>query len=134
MQETFFFILFLFLLFLSLYDSARTKQAYRLKNPTTKKRTKKTNKQRTGKTKQKSKKSRQRTRKSSSILEDPEPNIPQGLILDTLVTYDYKKKRFIQILNKNGNPTKRYPGGIFVQKLYGGHLQPRYEPVHKLPN
>src|SRR6185295_7952007 len=114
MQETFFFILFLFLLFLSSSDSARTKQAYRLKNPATKKRTKKTNKQRTRKTKQKSK-------KSSSISEDPEPNIPQGLILDTLVTYDYKKKRDIQILNKNGNPTKRYPGGIFVQKLYGGH-------------
>src|SRR5690242_18366816 len=132
MQKTFFFILFLFLLFFSSSDSARTKQAYRLTNQNTKKRTKKTNKKKNRKTKQRPKKSRQRTRKSSSISEDPEPNIPQGLILDKLVTYEYKKKRYVQILNKNGSPTKRYPGGIFVQRLYGGHLQPRYEPVHRL--
>ncbi|CAG8831582.1 9310_t:CDS:1, partial [Cetraspora pellucida] len=66
--------------------------------------------------------------------EDPEPVIPQRIVLDTLVTYNYKKKKYVLILTKNGEITKRYPGGIFVQHLYGGHLEPRYVPVHRLPN
>ncbi|CAG8816327.1 10679_t:CDS:2, partial [Cetraspora pellucida] len=50
--------------------------------------------------------------------EDPEPVISQRIVLDTLVTYDYKKKKYVPILTKNGEITKRYPGGIFVQYLY----------------
>ncbi|CAG8825324.1 25208_t:CDS:1, partial [Cetraspora pellucida] len=76
--------------FFSLSDSAHTKQSIHHKNPTTKKSTK--NKQRTGKSKQRSR---------TSENEDPELYIPPEMILDTLVTWNSKKKKYVPILNKN---------------------------------
>ncbi|CAG8745074.1 907_t:CDS:2 [Cetraspora pellucida] len=78
-DNTIFFVLFLFALFFSSSDSARTKQSIRHKNPTTKKNTK--NKQRTGKSKQESK------RKSKTVKDkDPVPYVRPGMVLDNLVT------------------------------------------------
>jgi hypothetical protein len=61
------------------------------------------------------------------------PIIPQGIYIDKLVTYDNKRKIFIDILNKNGIPTKRYQGGIFIEHIRSNGMI-RYIPVHKLPD
>jgi hypothetical protein len=54
-----------------------------------------------------------------------EPYLPK------LYTWNYCTKKYIPILNKNGKPTKNYPGGIYLQKFYRQSTTPRYEPVHK---
>ncbi|CAG8752681.1 23357_t:CDS:2 [Cetraspora pellucida] len=76
------------------------------------------------------KKSKQRSRTSEN--KDSEPYVPSGMILDTLVTYDYDKKKYVPILNKNGKITNQYKNGIYIQHLYRRHFRPRYEPVHKV--
>jgi hypothetical protein len=51
--------------------------------------------------------------------------------LPKLYTWDYKKGRYIRILNRNGKICKNYPGGIFLERFYGTSTKPRYVPVHK---
>jgi ApbE superfamily uncharacterized protein (UPF0280 family) len=53
-----------------------------------------------------------------------------GSIVDTLVTFNSKKGRYERILNKNGKICKRYPQGIFVERIRNGQV--RYSPIHKL--
>ncbi|CAG8852816.1 16765_t:CDS:1, partial [Gigaspora margarita] len=52
-------------------------------------------------------------------------------VLPKLVTYNFRNGQYQPILNKNGQITKRYPGGIYVQKFFANNASPRYEPVHK---
>jgi hypothetical protein len=54
-----------------------------------------------------------------------EPYLPK------LYTWNYRTGKYVPILNKNGKPTKNYPGGIYLQKFYRQSTTPRYEPVHK---
>ena len=51
--------------------------------------------------------------------------------LDQLYTWNFKKRRYERILNKNGKTCKSYPGGIYIQKFRGSSSTPKYEPVHK---
>src|SRR5437868_3545997 len=51
--------------------------------------------------------------------------------LSKLYTWDFNRGRYQMILNKNGQITKNYPGGIFLQKFYGKSTTPTYIPVHK---
>jgi len=56
---------------------------------------------------------------------------PQVVILPKLYTWNQKTDKYEIILNKKGDLTKRYPGGIYVQKFNSRSSTPLYEPVHK---
>jgi hypothetical protein len=52
-------------------------------------------------------------------------------VLPRLYTYNFRNGQYEPILNKNGQITKRYPGGIYVQRFSTSSITPRYDPVHK---
>ena len=60
-----------------------------------------------------------------------EPTVMIGSRLDKLYTWNFRFGRYVPILNRNGQITKRYPGGIYLQKFYGTSATPRYVNVHK---
>src|ERR1051325_5890890 len=60
-----------------------------------------------------------------------EPTVMIGSRLDKLYTWNFRVGQYVPILNRNGQITKRYPGGIYLQKFYGTSTTPRYVNMHK---
>ena|ERR1043165_2400159 len=51
--------------------------------------------------------------------------------LPQLHTWDFKKGRYMRVLNKNGKMCKSYPGGLYLQSFPKGSAKAIYQPVHK---
>ncbi|CAG8455462.1 6898_t:CDS:1 [Cetraspora pellucida] len=51
--------------------------------------------------------------------------------LPQLYTWDFKKGRYMRVLNKNSKMCKSYPGGLYLQSFPKGSAKAIYQPVHK---